>query len=481
MSDQTADHGAADHRGVPAVQRMVEYAPSSGGLALWVGHQDLPDAPFGQPQPGASPGGRSPGWSDTPAGPLKAGDKGAPPAPPPVFTDGHTVFYSPGFASLPLALQTGWVAHQVLHIALRHPQRYLALQQLVGDVDLRLYNLCADAIVNSTLGHLAWLQLPPGALTLEAVLANTLAEQHTPEAALLAWDVESLYRLVDDRRPQPPPLPLGRQQDRDHRPREDQQPAAGNGQREDGPRAARLRAMGQATPPDLVPDPAARGDTPEAEADHAREWRERLLRGHAGDGELSMLRTLLADLPQARTPWEQVLRSQLARGLSQRPGLSWSRPTRSYIANQGRAGPNRRMPWQPGTTASRQVPRLVVVVDVSGSVDGGLLARFAREIESLSRRLEAALVLVIGDDQVRKVQTFAPGQGRLADIVFNGNGGTDFTPLLDEARRHRPDIVVVLTDLQGPAHSRPACPVIWAVPDTLPLPTAPFGRVLALR
>ena len=30
------------HRGTRAVQRMVEYAPSTGGLALWVRHQDLP-------------------------------------------------------------------------------------------------------------------------------------------------------------------------------------------------------------------------------------------------------------------------------------------------------------------------------------------------------------------------------------------------------------------------------------------------------
>ena len=30
-------------------------------------------------------------------------------------------------------------------------------------------------------------------------------------------------------------------------------------------------------------------------------------------------------------------------------------------------------------------------------------------------------------------------------------GGTDFTPLLEEAARHRPDLTVVLTDLEGPA------------------------------
>ena len=50
--------------------------------------------------------------------------------------------------ALPLAQQTGWVAHEVLHIALRHPQRFLELQTLLGDVDLGLFNTCADAIVN---------------------------------------------------------------------------------------------------------------------------------------------------------------------------------------------------------------------------------------------------------------------------------------------------------------------------------------------
>ncbi len=94
---------------------------------------------------------------------------------------------------------------------------------------------------------------------------------------------------------------------------------------------------------DLLPAPDQRAG-PEAEADEARLWSERIERSHAGDGDYSMLRSLLADLPRVRTPWEQVLRTQLARGLAQKAGLSWSRPARSYIANQGRGGPNRRCP-----------------------------------------------------------------------------------------------------------------------------------------
>jgi hypothetical protein len=175
----------------------------------------------------------------------------------------------------------------------------------------------------------------------------------------------------------------------------------------------------------------------------------------------------------------QVLRAVLAKGLATRHEISWSRPARSWIANQGRIG-RHRMPWEPGFSGRKPVPRLVLVVDVSGSIDDALMRQFAAEIEAVTRRLEAGLVLVIGDDRVRSVSTFEPGRSALRDIVFTGGGGTDFTPLLEEADRHDPDLGIVLTDLEGPAHFRPRWPVLWAVPGSLP-PAAPFGRVLALQ
>jgi predicted metal-dependent peptidase len=456
-----------DHRGTRAVQRMVEYAPSTGGLALWVRHHDT-------------------GALDD-----------ASPAPPPVTTDGLTLRYGPGFAALPLAQQTGWVAHEVLHIALRHPQRYLALQAVLGDVDLTLFNTCADAVVNSALSHLAWLQLPEDGVTLDKLLEATLALAQPVEISLLEWDVERLYRALDDRRPargggarREPDAQArsggsdgeGRSaQASDQPPREDGPRAARA--REDGPRAARARALGAATARDLRPSADTR-EAPEAEAEAAREWGERLLRAHAGDGEFSMLRTLLADLPRTRTPWQQVLRTQLARALTPKLGVSWSRPARSYIANQGRNAAGHRLPWEPGFSMARRVPRLAVVVDVSGSIDEAVLRRFASEIDAITRRLEAGLTLVVGDDRVRAVTHSEPGRSRLlehgAELVFEGGGGTDFTPMLEEADRHRPDIGVVLTDLEGPANFRPRWPVIWAVQAQHAAAVPPFGRLLVL-
>jgi predicted metal-dependent peptidase len=465
------------HRGTRAIQRMVEFAPSTGGLALWVRHVDL---------------GRDEVARDDVAKHAAARDAKAPA----IATDGNALYYGARFDALPLGEQTGLVAHEVLHIALRHPQRLLDLQELVGDVDLRLFNICADAIVNSTLSHLTWLTLPPNAVFLDRLLAIALSEKRTVEQALLEWDVEKLYRAIDDRRVG---ARGGWQKNRHERGGGAGASSGGTGRsgadqphadesraetqraesREDGPRAARVRMMGGETPVDLIPAPH-RSTTPETLAEEARTWSERLLRAHAGDGVHSMLRTLIADVPRTRTPWEQVLRAQLAHSLAPKPGISWSRPSRSYIANQGRAGPGRRLPWTPGFSSLKPSPHLVVIVDVSGSIEDTLLEKFAREIEAITRRQEAALVLVVGDDQVRRVTEFAPGRSDLRDIEFAGGGGTDFTPLLEEAEKHRPDIVVVLTDLDGPANFRPRWPVIWAVPEACASAVQPFGRKLTL-
>ncbi len=328
-----------DHRGTRAIQRLVEFAPSTGGLALWVKHQDRP-----------------PDLEE-----------------PAVATDGNTLFYGPKFEALPVIEQAGLVAHEVLHIALRHPQRYLELKALLGDVDLKLFNVCADAIVNSSL------------LALE--LAQAAARLRVPRQAAFrsAWQdgrgAKSAARmgrgaaLSRHRRPGAIAAkgpqgrsPLAEWRRRKERQRKRQKRAnlgfAGERDPKDGFKSSRARAMGANIIMDIAPAPDPNAP-PESEAHEALLWSERVQRSHASDGMHSMLRSLLADLPKVRTPWEQVLRTQLARSLSKKVDISWSRPSRSYIANQGWCG-GRRMPFEPGFSLAKPTPRLVVIVDVSG-------------------------------------------------------------------------------------------------------------------
>lgn len=432
------------HRGSAALRRMVEYAPATGGLALWARHRDI-DA-------------------ETPL----------------IATDGRTIRYGTRFDRSDLEEQTGLVAHAVLHLVLRHPQRMRALEPLIGDVDAELFTICADAIVNSSLGHLTWLRLPAGSVTLDRLLAATLGIAQPVERSLLEWDVERLYRAIDDR-----VEARGRARSETARTRDPHGDGESGGRktrRPDGPRAAEARVLGAEAMRDLVrPDDAhATSAAPEDAAEAERQWGERIARAHAGDGAFSMLRTMIADVPRPNIPWRQMLRTLSRRALAPQPTPSWSRPARSYLANQGRTRWGHRLPFEPGTAASRAVPRLVVMVDISGSIDGPVLDRFATEVEAVTRLNGAELTVILGDDRLRAVERAGPGRPTLREIVFQGGGGTDFTPLLEEAERHRPDLGIVLTDLAGPARHKPDWPVLWAVPPESAHRPQPFGRKLVI-
>jgi hypothetical protein len=130
-----------------------------GALALWAAHRDLAEDP--SPSPCAGEG--SPAASAACDEPQQAAA---------VTTDGRTLFYAPAFAALPLREQAGWVAHAVLHVALRHLPRRQALRARVGQVDAQLWNLCADAVVQSALAHLRWLERPSGVADLPTLLVS---------------------------------------------------------------------------------------------------------------------------------------------------------------------------------------------------------------------------------------------------------------------------------------------------------------------
>lgn len=448
---------ARGHRGTPALQALIERAPATGALGLWMGHVDTDR-------------------DDTRA---------------PLATDGTTLYYTRTFESLSLEAKMGWVAHAVLHVAFRHVARREALRATLGDVDDTLFNVCADALVNTTLSHLAWLQLPTGAVRAELLAERAMGQSMTADEVLLRYDVESLYRAIDDRREN---TSESRRTSRDGRgdddrgggarrhsttPREDERASrhGSSGGRRDGPRSATARSMAQAGQQDLLPgdDPSA----PEDAEDLNRTWRERLVRGHASDGAFSLLRAVAADLPASRVPWPQVLRRYTGRALMPEPELSWSRPSRSWLANRGRTPGGRRLPMEPGVLASRLAPRLVVIVDISGSIDDGLIVRFFGHLQAITRRTRAVAVVILGDDHVRQVITGPPGRIALPPGV-DGGGGTDFEPLLFEASRHRPDLTIVLTDLDGPVGPPPSFPVLWAVTGGERV-QAPFGRVICVE
>ncbi len=494
---------ASGHRGTRAIQRLVEYAPASGGLALWMQHRNVESEPAGIQ--------------------FKNTDNRVSRKPWIIGNDGSTLYYGPAFVQRSLEEQTGLVAHQVLHVALRHVDREQQLRKRLGDIDAELFAVCADAIVNASLSHLGWLSLPKGSVLLDTLLLHVLGIEQSVDVALHQWDTEQLYRAIDDR--QQKQGSGGSQQKRsggksggessdksgttqgqslqqdDNKQMaesaksssvQDMRASSNNAVSQggtaqstgtpdvsykDGPKAHAARQLAATIIRDLIPAPS---ESPETQAAQSQQWAERLLRAHASDSDQSFMRQLLADNVTQATPWEQILRTRLQRALSMQPDINWSRPNRSWLANRGRTSSGKRLPWQPGTSYSRTAPRLCILVDVSGSVDDKVMQRFANEVDRIVRTFRTDALLIVGDDKVREQHPLKQGVSELRSIQFNGGGATDFAPLINAASIFKPDIGVYLTDLEGPAGDAPAWPIVWAVPVEANAQPVPFGQRIIL-
>ncbi len=424
-------------RATLALRRLGDVDPALAALGLWCRHRDGPDGPV------------------------------------PVRTDGQTIFYGPAFAGLADHEQVGLAAHHILHIAFRHAQRAAGLEGRFGPAfDESLFNLGADALINETL-LLAGHGLPRPCVTLTDLLKEALNETVRPEAAVTRYDAEALYvRLMQ--------APAGRKG----------RSGAGEGE---APHAsasdgARSYALQKSFAQDLDcgradPD-AARNDAVEA-----ADWRQRIARAmeagrQAGIG-VGAIGLRLADLPQARTPWETVLRGMVSKAVAQSPRRTHARPARRWIAaddaarQDGLAAPA----FEPATLSQRSVPRVAVGIDASGSVDGTLLRLFAAQIAGIGRRTGAEMHVLVFDYEVtaRCVMRGADWERRILDVDFSRDGGTSFIPVMAEAASLDPAAIVILTDLDGPFGPGPGrTPVVWAVPGDPPAQRPPFGRILSL-
>ena len=427
-----------------ALQKLAEDDPAFAALALWIDHRDAAD---GAPQ-------------DT----RLDGDAEAP-----AWTDGRTVFYGPGFDAHGLNAQVALAAHQILHVALRHPARDRALALRLGPRhDPRLYNIAADALVNETLVQAGY-ALPRPCLTLGPLLSRALGDTTPAPDALAKWDTEALTLALLE-------AGGGRQ-------------AGGTGT-DDAPgdgEAAQREAAAAGFAPDIDPKAAAAGgDAEAAQAD--AEWRQRLARaleeGRMAGRGLGALGFRIADLPRSQIPWERHLRALAARALQEQPRPAWSRPARRWVGMEADARASGRPApvYEPGTARQRHVPRLAVAIDASSSVDDARLTSFMGQVAGIARRVAAELHLIVFDDAVRRIAKVPPGgaEAWLRRQPLARGGGTKFEPVFHAAETLGAAALVVLTDLDAPIPAPPQkAALIWAVPAPPKLPPR-HGRLVNL-
>ncbi len=373
-------------------------------------------------------------------------------------TQGSTVTYGPDFDTLPRHEQIGLAAHHILHVALRHTGRMAAMEARFADrFNPEVYNIAADAVVNEALVQAGY-ALPRPALTLTVLLEQVTGAAPPAMEALAEWDVDRLYiRLMQD--------------------------GPGEGRAAD---RARAHARQTVFTEDMEPD-APRGAPEDAGEDAL--WRQHLSRameaGRLAGRGIGLLGHRLADIPVPSTPWEVVLRGLVTRAVMQAPMATWRRPARAWVAMEAEAlatgGP---VPaFQPGVQRAAEVPRVVVGLDASSSVDDIRLAMFVSEIAGIARRGGAELWVIPFDEAARPPVQLDPAawRARLAALNLPRGGGTSFAPVVAAAATLSPSILVVLTDLEGEFGPKPrGLPVIWAVPDATGLPQPPFGRLLSL-
>ncbi|MFC7720410.1 vWA domain-containing protein [Nonomuraea recticatena] len=182
------------------------------------------------------------------------------------------------------------------------------------------------------------------------------------------------------------------------------------------------------------------------------------IRGEAPYGWRRWAESILR--PQA--DWRVVLAALVRRSLAQASGrvdYSYRRPSRRDV--QGVVLPS----------LVRPLPRVVVLVDTSGSVTEPALRRVLGEIDGILRACGTGQVEVVCcDAAAHPVQRVT----RAADVELVGGGGTDLRAGFEAARALRPDVLIALTDGDTPwPERRPRAQVIVCLLEERP---APRGR-----
>lgn len=189
--------------------------------------------------------------------------------------------------------------------------------------------------------------------------------------------------------------------------------------------------------------------------------------------EDSLKRQQINDLIERTTDWgtipaeivERIKASTQAR-IDQR--LIWQGFKSNVLNSQRkltRMRPNRRTGFLQMGNTRQFTTRLLVAVDVSGSITDEALADFFSAVNRLFRYGVAQIDVCQFDAALGPV---LPMQRAHQEISVCGRGGTSFQPVIDYVHEHYEyDGLIILTDGQAPPPQVPPslCPLLWVCQD----------------
>ncbi len=171
-----------------------------------------------------------------------------------------------------------------------------------------------------------------------------------------------------------------------------------------------------------------------------------------------------------KVDWRTLLRHFVE--MASRNDYCWLPPSRRYLS-QGICLPS---------LHAKELGRIVIAVDTSGSIDTVALEQFAAEVSAVLEALDTLIDVVYCDAQIQGHERF---DRQDLPLVMNpvGGGGTDFRPVFEWVAQQgaEPRCLVYLTDLECyrfPAHA-PDYPVLWVQTghDAMPVP---FGEIVQM-
>ena len=337
------------------------------------------------------------------------------------FTDGQTIYAGSDYEDFSDKERRFICLHEILHVALQHPNRFLTLEKQDCDFNPRLLNLTADAVINKALESLTGLAVPSGAWTLERIWSaleksevenqtvNSNAQSFAPsynsfgavsqsrkignftkvEFTLAGrWSCEELYYFLKAQAQKSICLlsVLISEYEKD---------SLGGDLR-----GTNVSSVGDESKNNQKLFAGA--SVSNNKTDENDDWRQRLTLICGTMPEL--FQRLVGEIPQTETPWEQILRSLVQTAFQEETIKNYSRPSRRWLALENEypklAGVC--LPFSPDRTKKRG-SRLAVALDTSGSIDGGLLGRFTAEIAALCELNQRNLILIIGDAKVHQI------------------------------------------------------------------------------
>ena len=167
------------------------------------------------------------------------------------------------------------------------------------------------------------------------------------------------------------------------------------------------------------------------------------------------IREYLDKLRSNQVPWNQVLRRFITKTIKSE--RKFTKPNRRYL-------PGIYLPSKQG----KQLEKILICVDISGSVSKHEFEMFVAEVASLFNTLKPKALDILQFDCSIKSIDEVQNVRELYEVEFKGRGGTDITPVVEYVRNNRKDYhaVVCITDGYFDEVPPPGrIPWIWLIND----------------